>query len=231
MSSGFERFSEGARKVLTKAQEEAKRLGHGYIDTEHILLGIVDEEGGVASKVLANLGVPLPKVRAAVEFVVGKGERRTAGEISLAPRAKRAIEVAVDEARRLNSSYIGSEHLLLGLLGGKEGVACNVLENFGITLDRAREEAAQVMRHESMHARSAGRAATKTPTLDQLGTDLTALARAGKLDPIIGRSKEIERVIQILSRRTKNNPALIGEPGVGKTAIVEGLAQRIVDGG
>jgi ATP-dependent Clp protease ATP-binding subunit ClpC len=229
MSSGFERFSEGARRVLTKAQEEAKRLGHGYIDTEHILLGIVDEEGGVAGKVLINLGVPLAKVRAAVEFVVGKGERRTAGEISLAPRAKRAIEIAVDEARRLNSSYIGSEHLLLGLLGGKEGVACNVLENFGITLERAREEAGQVMRHESLHART-NRPASKTPTLDQLGTDLTALARAGKLDPIIGRTKEIERVIQILSRRTKNNPALIGEPGVGKTAIVEGLAQRIVDG-
>ncbi len=229
MSSGFERFSEGARKVLTKAQEEAKRLGHGYIDTEHILLGIVDEETGVAAKVLTNLGVPLAKVRAAVEFVVGKGERRTAGDISLAPRAKRAIEVAVDEARRLNSSYIGSEHLLLGLLGGKEGVACNVLENFGISLERARDEVGQVMRHESMHART-NRAATKTPTLDQLGTDLTALARAGKLDPIVGRAQEIERVIQILSRRTKNNPALIGEPGVGKTAIVEGLAQRIIDG-
>lgn len=229
MSSGFERFSEGARKVLTKAQEEAKRLGHGYIDTEHILLGIVDEEAGVAAKILTNLGVPLAKVRAAVEFVVGKGERRTAGDISLAPRAKRAIEVAVDEARRLNSNYIGSEHLLLGLLGGKEGVACNVLENFGITIERAREEVAQVMRHESMQARTS-RASSKTPTLDQLGTDLTALARSGKLDPIIGRTQEIERVIQILSRRTKNNPALIGEPGVGKTAIVEGLAQRIVDG-
>ncbi|MCK9356876.1 MAG: ATP-dependent Clp protease ATP-binding subunit [Dehalococcoidia bacterium] len=229
MSSGFERFSEGARKVLTKAQEEAKRLGHGYIDTEHILLGIVDDESGMAAKVLGNLGVPLAKVRAAVEFVVGKGERRTTGEISLAPRAKRAIEIAVDEARRLNSSYIGSEHLLLGLLGGKEGVACNVLENFGITLDRAREEAGQVARHEAVHART-NRPASKTPTLDQLGTDLTALARAGKLDPIIGRTSEIERVVQILSRRTKNNPALIGEPGVGKTAIVEGLAQRIVDG-
>jgi ATP-dependent Clp protease ATP-binding subunit ClpC len=229
MSSGFERFSEGARRVLTKAQEEAKRLGHSYIDTEHILLGIVDEEAGVASKVLSNLGVPLTKVRAAVEFVVGKGERRTTGEISLSPRAKRVIEIAVDEARRLNSTYIGSEHLLLGLLGGKEGVACNVLENFGITLDRAREEAAQVMRHDAMHARTS-RTASKTPTLDQLGTDLTALARSGKLDPIIGRTKEIERVIQILSRRTKNNPALIGEPGVGKTAIVEGLAQRVVEG-
>jgi ATP-dependent Clp protease ATP-binding subunit ClpC len=229
MSSGFERFSEGARRVLTKAQEEAKRLGHSYIDTEHILLGIVDEEAGVASKVLTNLGVPLTKVRAAVEFVVGKGERRTTGEISLSPRAKRAIEIAVDEARRLNSTYIGSEHLLLGLLGGKEGVACNVLENFGITLDRAREEAAQVMRHDVVRARTS-RTASKTPTLDQLGTDLTELARSGKLDPIIGRTKEIERVIQILSRRTKNNPALIGEPGVGKTAIVEGLAQRVVEG-
>ena len=229
MSSGFERFSEGARRVLTKAQEEAKRLGHSYIDTEHILLGIVDEDAGVASKVLSNLGVPLTKVRAAVEFVVGKGERRTTGEISLSPRAKRAIEIAVDEARRLNSTYIGSEHLLLGLLGGKEGVACNVLENFGITLDRAREEVAQVMRHDAVRART-NRTASKTPTLDQLGTDLTALARSGKLDPIIGRTKEIERVIQILSRRTKNNPALIGEPGVGKTAIVEGLAQRVVDG-
>ena len=229
MSSGFERFSEGARRVLTKAQEEAKRLGHSYIDTEHILLGIVDEDAGVASKVLTNLGVPLTKVRAAVEFVVGKGERRTTGEISLSPRAKRAIEIAVDEARRLNSTYIGSEHLLLGLLGGKEGVACNVLENFGITLDRAREEAAQVMRHDVVRART-NRTASKTPTLDQLGTDLTELARSGKLDPIIGRTKEIERVIQILSRRTKNNPALIGEPGVGKTAIVEGLAQRVVEG-
>ncbi len=229
MSSGFERFSEGARRVLTKAQEEAKRLGHSYIDTEHILLGIVGEEAGVASKVLTNLGVPLTKVRAAVEFVVGKGERRTTGEISLSPRAKRAIEIAVDEARRLNSTYIGSEHLLLGLLGGKEGVACNVLENFGITLERAREEAAQVMKHDVVRART-NRTASKTPTLDQLGTDLTELARSGKLDPIIGRTKEIERVIQILSRRTKNNPALIGEPGVGKTAIVEGLAQRVVEG-
>ncbi|MBN1855885.1 MAG: ATP-dependent Clp protease ATP-binding subunit [Dehalococcoidia bacterium] len=229
MSSGFERFSEGARRVLTKAQEEAKRLGHSYIDTEHILLGIVDEDAGVAAKVLTNLGVPLTKVRAAVEFVVGKGERHSTGEISLSPRAKRAIEIAVDEARRLNSSYIGSEHLLLGLLGGKEGVACNVLENFGITLERAREEAAQVMKHDAIHARTT-RTASKTPTLDQLGTDLTALARAGKLDPIIGRTKEIERVIQVLSRRTKNNPALIGEPGVGKTAIVEGLAQRVIEG-
>jgi len=227
MSAGFERFSEGARRILTRAQEEAKRLGHGYIDTEHILLGIVADESGVAARVLVNLGVQLDKVQAAVEFVVGKGGKRTSGEVSLAPRAKKAIELGVDEARRLNSSYIGSEHLLLGLLSGREGVAHSVLESFGITLERARDEVNRLMRREAMHARTA-RSATRTPTLDQLGTDLTALARADKLDPIIGRSKEIERVVQILSRRTKNNPALIGEPGVGKTAIVEGLAQRIV---
>ena len=228
MATGFERFSEGARKALSRAQVEARRLGHSYIDTEHILLGIVADESGLAAKVLTNLGASLNKVQAAVEFVVGKGGKQTTGEeISLAPRAKRVIELAVDEARRLNSNYIGTEHLLLGLLSGREGVACSVLESFGVTLERAREEVSRVTRHEAMHARTA-RSSTRTPTLDQLGTDLTALARADKLDPIIGRNKEIERVIQILSRRTKNNPALIGEPGVGKTAIVEGLAQRIV---
>jgi len=230
MATGFERFSEGARKALSRAQVEARRLGHSYIDTEHILLGIVADEAGIAAKVLTNLGASLNKVQAAVEFVVGKGGKQTTGEeISLAPRAKRVIELAVDEARRLNSNYIGTEHLLLGLLSGREGVACSVLESFGVTLERAREEVSRVTRHEAIHARTT-RSSTRTPTLDQLGTDLTALARADKLDPIIGRNKEIERVIQILSRRTKNNPALIGEPGVGKTAIVEGLAQRIVAG-
>lgn len=229
MATGFERFSEGARKALSRAQVEARRLGHSYIDTEHILLGIVADESGIAAKVLTNLGATLNKVQAAVEFVVGKGEKQSTGEVNLAPRAKRVIELAVDEARRLNSNYIGSEHLLLGLLSGKEGVAGSVLESFGVTLERAREEVTRVTRRESMHARTA-RSSSRTPTLDQLGTDLTALARADKLDPTIGRDKEIERVIQILSRRTKNNPALIGEPGVGKTAIVEGLAQRIVGG-
>jgi ATP-dependent Clp protease ATP-binding subunit ClpC len=228
MATGFERFSEGARKALSRAQVEARRLGHSYIDTEHILLGIVADESGIAAKVLTNLGASLNKVQAAVEFVVGKGGKQTTGEeISLAPPAKRVIELAVDEARRLNSNYIGTEHLLLGLLSGREGVASSVLESFGVTLEGAREEVSRVTRHEAMHARTA-RSSTRTPILDQLGTDLTALARADKLDPIIGRNKEIERVIQILSRRTKNNPALIGEPGVGKTAIVEGLAQRIV---
>ena len=231
MSTGFERFSEGARRVLTRAQGEAQRLGHSYIDTEHILLGIAGEELGIAAKVLTNFGISMSKIQAAVEFVIGKGERRaTKGEVDLAPRAKRAIEFAVDEARRLNSNYIGVEHLLLGLLRESEGVAFSVLESFGITLERTRDEVNRVVRQESARARTAGRAATRTPTLDQLGTDLTALARADKLDPIIGRHKEIERIIQILSRRTKNNPALIGEAGVGKTAIVEGLAQRIVAG-
>lgn len=231
MSTGFERFSEGARRVLTRAQGEAQRLGHSYIDTEHILLGIAGEESGVAARVLGNLGMSMSKIQAAVEFVIGKGERRaTSGDVDLARRAKRAIEFAVDEARRLNSNYIGVEHLLLGLLRETEGVAFSVLESLGITLERTREEVSKVVKQESMRTRSAGRAATRTPTLDQLGTDLTALARADKLDPIVGRHKEIERVVQILSRRTKNNPALIGEPGVGKTAVIEGLAQRIIAG-
>jgi len=229
MATGFERFSEGARKVLARAQEEAQRLGHNYIDTEHILLGIVAEETGIAAKVLSNLGVPLNKVQAAVEFVVGKGEKQTTGDISLAPRAKKVIELAVDEARHFSSNYIGTEHLLLGLLRGKDGVASNVLDSLDITLEKAREEVNKVSRQQSAHARNT-RSSSRTPTLDQVGTDLTALARAGKLDPIIGRGKEIERVIQILSRRNKNNPALIGEPGVGKTAIVEGLAEHIVAG-
>jgi len=231
MSAGFERFSEGTRKILTRAQEEAKRLGHSYIDTEHILLGLVGEESGVASKVLNNLGISLNKVQAAVEFVVGKrGKQASSGEIDLAPRAKRVIELAVDEARRSNSSYIGTEHLLLGLLHEKQGVACNILESFGITLERVRDEVNRFARQEAMRSRATSRTGTRTPILDQLGTDLTALARADKLDPVVGRNKEIERLIQILSRRTKNNPALIGEPGVGKTAIVEGLAQRIAAG-
>jgi ATP-dependent Clp protease ATP-binding subunit ClpC len=231
MSTGFERFSEGARRVLTRAQGEAQRLGHNYIDTEHILLGIAGEESGIAARVLSNFGISVGKIQAAVEFVIGKGEHKaTKGEVDLAPRAKKSIEFAVDEARRLNSSYIGVEHLLLGLLRESEGVAFSVLESFGITLERTRDEVNRVAKQEAVRTRTTGRTATRTPTLDQLGTDLTALARADKLDPIIGRDKEIERIVQILSRRTKNNPALIGEAGVGKTAIVEGLAQRIVSG-
>ncbi len=230
MASRFEKFSERARKALTRAQEEAQRFGHNYVDTEHILLGVVGEEEGVAAKVLTNLGVVLSKVRAAVEFVVGRGGKPIIGEIGLTPRAKKAIEFAVDEARRFNHNYIGTEHLLLGLLREGEGVAAGILESFGVTLEKARAEIARFLSQSIPHAHAVTRSSTRTPTLDQIGIDLTAASRAGKLDPIIGRHKEIERVIQILSRRTKNNPALIGEPGVGKTAIVEGLAHRIVAG-
>jgi ATP-dependent Clp protease ATP-binding subunit ClpC len=230
MSSRFEKFTERARKVLTLAQEEAQRFNHNYIGTEHILLGLVREGEGVAAKVLANLGVELEKVRSAVEFIIGRGERTVRGEIGLTPRAKRVIELAVDEARRLGHNYIGTEHLLLGLLREGEGVAAGVLESLGISLEKVREETKQILQQSVSQPHAGARPSSRTPTLDQLSLDLTAMARAEKLDPIIGRNKEIERVIQILSRRTKNNPVLLGEPGVGKTAIVEGLAHRIVDG-
>ncbi len=229
MSSRFEKFTERARKVLTLAQEEAQRFNHNYIGTEHILLGLVREGDGVAAKVLSNLGVELDRVRSAVEFIIGRGERAVTGEIGLTPRAKRVIELAVDEARRLNHNYIGTEHLLLGLLREGEGVAAGVLESLGVSLEKVRTETVRLLSQSTPQA-SGVRPSTRTPTLDQLSVDLTAMARADKLDPIIGRHKEIERVIQILSRRTKNNPCLIGEPGVGKTAIVEGLAHRIVAG-
>ena len=216
---------------MSLAQEEAQRFNHSYIDTEHVLLGLVREEDGMAAKVLTNLGVGLSKVRTAIEFIMGRGEKPTTGELGLTPRAKRVIEFAVDEARRLNHSYIGTEHLLLGLLREGEGVAAGVLESFGVTLERVRAEAVRLLSQTSPQAHATAKPSSRTPTLDQLGVDLTTAARANKLDPVIGRTREIERVIQILSRRTKNNPALIGEPGVGKTAIVEGLAQRIVSGG
>ena len=229
MSSRFEKFSERARRVLTIAQEEARQMNHNSIGTKHILLGLVREEEGVAAKILTNLGVSLNKIRTAVEFNSDRGERPSTGESGLTPRAKRVIELAIDEARQLSHNYIGTEHLLLGLLREGEGVAAGVLNSLGVTLERARSETAQVLSQGVPRSKS-GRGASRTPALDQLGVDLTAAARAGKLDPVIGRTKEIERVIQILSRRTKNNPALIGEPGVGKTAIVEGLAHRIVAG-
>ena len=229
MSSRFEKFSERARRVLTIAQEEARQLNHNYIGTEHILLGLVREEEGVAAKVLTNLGINLNKVRSAVEFISGRSERPGTGETGLTPRAKRVIELAIDEARQLSHNYIGTEHLLLGLLREGEGVAAGVLDSLGVTLERARAETTHTLSQGVPRSRLA-RTTSRTPALDQLGVDLTAAARAGKLDPVIGRIKEIERVIQILSRRTKNNPALMGEPGVGKTAIVEGLAHRIVAG-
>ena len=229
MTSRFEKFSERARKVLSLAQEEAQRFNHNYISTEHILLGLVRESEGVAAKVLSNLGVELAKVRSSVEFIIGRGERPATGEIGLTPRAKKVIELAVDEARRLNHHYIGTEHLLIGLMREGDGVAASVLETLGITLDKVRAETTRILSQTVQHSQAGtgGRSTSRTPTLDQLGTDLTALARAGKLDPPIGREKEIQRVTQILSKRRKNNPVLVGEPGVGKTAIVEALAQQI----
>ena len=231
MASRFEKFSERARRVLSLAQEEAQRFNHNYIGTEHILLGLVRETDGVAAKVLSNLGVELNKVRSAVEFIIGRGERTTPGEIGLTPRAKKVIELAVDEARRLNHRYIGTEHLLIGLMREGEGVAAGVLESLGVNLDKVRGETSRILTQtvQQTQGGSGAKSSTRTPTLDQLGIDLTAAARAGKLDPTIGREKEIQRVMQILSRRTKNNPVLIGEPGVGKTAIVEGMAQRIAN--
>jgi len=228
----FEKFTERARKVLSLAQEEAQRFNHNYIGTEHLLLGLVREGDGVAAKVLSNLGVELNKVRSAVEFIIGRGDRIVLGEIGLTPRAKKVIELAVDEARRLNHHYIGTEHLLLGLVREGEGIAAGVLESLGVNLEKVRSETIKVLNQGGGAHGEGGRDPkhSKTPTIDQMGIDLTAHARQGKLDPIVGREKEIERVIQILSRRQKNNPALIGEPGVGKTAIVEGLAQKIIAG-
>ncbi|MDI3339064.1 MAG: ATP-dependent Clp protease ATP-binding subunit [Sphaerobacter sp.] len=228
MPDKFEKFTERARKVLTLAQEEAHRFNHNYIGTEHLLLGLVREGDGVAARVLSNMGVQLPKVRSAVEFIIGRGDSMIVGEIGLTPRAKKVIELAVDEARRLNHHYIGTEHLLLGLVREGEGIAAGVLESLGVNLEKVRQQVLQVVSQSSGYQQKAQ--ATKTPYMDALGFDLTEAARQQKLDPVIGRQAEIERVMQILSRRTKNNPALIGEPGVGKTAIVEGLAQRIVAG-
>ncbi len=228
MADKFEKFTERARKVLKLAQEEAQRFNHNYIGTEHLLLGLVREGDGVAARVLGNMGVQLPKVRSAVEFIIGRGETMIMGEIGLTPRAKKVIELAIDEARRLNHHYIGTEHLLLGLVREGEGIAAGVLESLGVNLEKVRAQVMQVVSQSASY--NQGKQTTKTPYMDALGFDLTEAARANKLGPLIGRSMEIDRVMQILSRRTKNNPALIGEPGVGKTAIVEGLAQRIVNG-
>jgi ATP-dependent Clp protease ATP-binding subunit ClpC len=239
MASRFEKFSERARRVLSLSQEEALRFNHNYIGTEHILLGLVRETEGVAARVLSNLGIELTKVRSAVEFIIGRGEKPVSGEnIGLTPRAKRVIELAVDEARRMSHHYIGTEHLLIGLMREGEGVAAGVLESLGVTLDKVRAETQRLLSQSltpGQAGQGTGRGATgasttRTPILDQLGVDLTALARSSKLDPVWGRQKELARAIQILSRRTKNNPVLMGEPGVGKTAIVEALAQRIISG-
>lgn len=230
MADKFDRFTKRARRVLTLAQEEAQRLNHNYIGTEHLLLGLVREENGVAVRVLKELNVDLKQIRERVEKTVGRGQRAMYGKLSLTPRTKRVIELAVDEARRLGHHYIGTEHLLLGLIREGEGVAVDVLRGLGVSLDKVRAQTARVMMENATRTGGNEPESKKkeTPLVDQLGTDLTAKAAQGKLDPVVGRQIEIERVIQILSRRNKNNPALIGEPGVGKTAIIEGLAQRIV---
>ncbi|MGA3037199.1 MAG: ATP-dependent Clp protease ATP-binding subunit [Vulcanimicrobiaceae bacterium] len=224
----WEPFTERARRSIVLAQEEAQRLGNNYIGTEHILLGIISEGESLAAKVLETLGVNLAKVRQEVEAIVGRGGQTVQQEMVFTPRAKRVIELAFEEARQLNHNYIGTEHLLLGLIREGEGVAARVLTNLGVDPAKVRVQTTSLLGAEGQPPAPKGK--SKTPTLDAYGRDLTALARENKLDPVIGRASEIERVIQILSRRTKNNPALIGEPGVGKTAIAEGLAQRVIKG-
>lgn len=225
----FGRFTDRAQKVIVLAQEEARRLGHNVVGTEHILLGLIAEGEGVGAKALTALGVSLDKVRQEIENVIGRGESAFQGAIGFTPRTKRVFELAIDEARQLGHTYIGTEHILLGLIREGEGVAAQILRNLDIDLESMRKQVIELLGgHVHPGAPSAARR-TKTPTLDQFGRDLTEMARQGKLDPVIGRDKEIERVIQILSRRTKNNPVLIGEPGVGKTAIAEGLAIKIVN--
>ncbi|MGP6157606.1 MAG: ATP-dependent Clp protease ATP-binding subunit [Vulcanimicrobiaceae bacterium] len=224
----WEPFTERARRSIVLAQEEAQRLGNNYIGTEHILLGIISEGESLAAKVLETLGVNLAKVRQEVEAIVGRGGQTVQQEMVFTPRAKRVIELAFEEARQLNHNYIGTEHLLLGLIREGEGVAARVLTNLGVDPAKVRVQTTSLLGAEGQPVAPKGK--SKTPTLDAYGRDLTTLARDNKLDPVIGRANEIERVIQILARRTKNNPALIGEPGVGKTAIAEGLAQRVVKG-
>ena len=242
----YERFTDRARKVMQLANQEAQRFNHEYIGTEHVLLGLVKEGSGVAANVLKNLDVDLRKIRIEVERIVqpgAGGDQVVMGRLPHTPRAKKVLDYSIEEARNLNHNYVGTEHLLLGLLREQEGVAAQVLMNLGLKLEDVREEVLNLLGHNPMpnenepsggerggsEGRSSGRQKSKTPALDSFGRDLTELARTNKLDPVIGRANEIERVIQVLSRRTKNNPVLLGEAGVGKTAIVEGLAQLIVD--
>ncbi len=225
----FERFTEKAIKVIMLAQEEARRLGHNFVGTEQILLGLIGEGTGVAAKVLKSMGVNLKDARIEVEKIIGRGSGFVAVEIPFTPRAKRVLELSLEEARQLGHNYIGTEHLLLGLIREGEGVAARVLENLGVDLSKVRTQVIRMLGETAEVTSGASNARTKTPTLDEFGANLTQMAAEGKLDPVVGRQKEIERVIQILGRRTKNNPVLIGEPGVGKTAIAEGLAQRIAN--
>ena len=228
----FERFTDRARRVVVLAQEEARMLNHNYIGTEHILLGLIHEGEGVAAKGLEALGISLEGVRAQVEEIIGQGQQAPSGHIPFTPRAKKVLELSLREALQLGHNYIGTEHILLGLIREGEGVAAQVLVKLGADLNRVRQQVIQLLSgYQGKEAATNSGPAEGTPStslvLDQFGRNLTQAAREGKLDPVIGRETEIERVMQVLSRRTKNNPVLIGEPGVGKTAVVEGLAQAI----
>src|SRR6059058_3194591 len=246
----YERFTDRARKVMQLANQEAQRFNHEYIGTEHVLLGLIKEGSGVAANVLKNLDVDLRKIRLEVEKLVQSGpDMVTMGKLPHTPRAKKVIEYAMEEARNLNHNYVGTEHVLLGLLREQEGVAAQVLMNLGLKLEDVREEVLNLLGH-GMEGAEGGERGTggaggggegkggeqtksgksKTPALDSFGRDLTELAKQKKLDPVIGREREIERAVQILCRRQKNNPVLLGEAGVGKTAIVEGFAQRVIAG-
>src|SRR6201982_736937 len=232
----FERFTDRARRVVVLAQEEARMLNHNYIGTEHILLGLIHEGEGVAAKSLESLGISLEGVRSQVEAIIGQGQQAPSGHIPFTPRAKKVLELSLREALQLGHNYIGTEHILLGLIREGDGVAAQVLVKLGADLNRVRQQVIQLLHgYQGKEPASAGTAGAETApstslVLDQFGRNLTQGAREGKLDPVIGREKEIERVMQVLSRRTKNNPVLVGAPGVGKTAGVEGLAQKIVKG-
>lgn len=229
----FERFTEKAIKVIMLAQEEARRLGHNFVGTEQVLLGLIGEGTGIAAKTLKSMGINLKDARVEVEKIIGRGSGFVAVEIPFTPRAKRVLELSWDEARQLGHNYIGTEHLLLGLIREGEGVAARVLENLGVDLNKIRSNVVKMLGESKPQTVSSGAGTSsskaKTPSLDEFGTDLTLAAQELRLDPVIGREKEIERVIQILARRTKNNPVLLGEPGVGKSAVAEGLAIRIVN--
>merc|ERR1712187_890546 len=228
----FARFPEKAIKVVMLAQEEARRLGHNFVGTEQILLGLIGESSGLAAKVLKSMGITLKEARIEVEKIIGRGSGFSAPEIPFTPRAKRVLEMSLDEARQLGHNYIGPEHILLGLLREGEGVAARVLETLGGDAKTIRSQVIRLVGESIENGALAGghsSANEKTPTIEEFGNDMTEQAKTGQLDPVVGRKKEIERVIQILGRRRKNNPCLIGEPGVGKTAVTEGLAQKIVN--
>jgi ATP-dependent Clp protease ATP-binding subunit ClpC len=231
----FERYTERARKVIILAQDEAVRLKHNYIGTEHLLLGLLREREGIAAKILESLDISIEAVRNELENFVDRTEYQGATEVAFTPRAKRVLELALDETRRLSHKYVGTEHILLGVFREGDGVGAQILRRLGLDIETVRMRLNQILNENSQQQdpfapTSQSKRESKTPILDEFSRDLTQLAKEGKLDPVIGREREIERVIQILSRRTKNNPVLIGEPGVGKTAIVEGLGQKIIKG-